>query len=58
MWLFKPKRTSFKELLGFIEHIEIWGEWCIQGVEALHPFPRPCPSHLFYLTAPELYPII
>ena len=54
----KPQKDGAEENLEVGEQAEIWGEWCVQGMEALHPFPRPCPSHLFHLTVPELYPII
>ena len=36
--------------------------WCHEGsrpgegIEALLPFPTPCPTHLSHLVAPELYP--
>ena len=29
-----------------------------KGMEALHPFPLPCPVHLFHLAVPELYPFM
>jgi len=29
-----------------------------EGMETPHPFPIPCPEHLFHLPVPELYPFI
>lgn len=31
---------------------------CLKGMEALNPFPIPCPIHFFLLAIPELYPLI
>lgn len=29
-----------------------------EGVKASHPFPKPCPMHLFNLAFPELFSFI
>ena len=29
-----------------------------EGMEALNPFPIPCPMHVFHLAVPKLYPFI
>lgn len=51
----KTQKISFKSIPA-PEYMGVWGERLSgKGYGALHPFPTPCPVHLFRLAAPDLY---
>lgn len=37
------------------EYMEMKGDWSAHSMEAVCPFPKPCPMHSFHLAIPELY---
>ena len=55
----KTGKNRVQKASGLV-NMGIWGQSDALGksVEALCPFPIPCPTYLFHLAVPELYPSI